>query len=170
MATRGSSGPAEEPAEPMLVITRVFDAPRDRVFKAWTEAQHFVQWWGPKGFTTPFCKVDLRPGGVMYCCMRSPEGHDIWCGGVCREVVEPSLLLSTDYFADEKGNPVPPAHYGMSPDFPSQALITVTFAQHEGKTKCTLQQSTPESVAAPHGAQQGWTESFTRLAEYLGKA
>jgi uncharacterized protein YndB with AHSA1/START domain len=170
MATTGRNSPAKEPAEPGLVITRVFDAPRDRVFKAWPAAQDLVQWWGPKGITTPFCKIDLRPGGVTHFCMRPPEGRDIWCGGVCREVVEPSLLVFTDYFADEKGNPVPPAHYGMSPDFPSEALITVTFAEHEGKTKLTLQQSIPESVAARHGAQQGWTESFTRHAEYLAKA
>jgi len=60
--------------EQELVITRVFDAPSDPVFKAWTDPQHFVRWWGPNGFTTPFCTIDLRPGGVIHFCMRSPQG------------------------------------------------------------------------------------------------
>jgi uncharacterized protein YndB with AHSA1/START domain len=168
MAAKNS--PATQPAEPMLVITRVFDAPRSLVFKAWTDPEHFVRWWGPKGFTVPFCKIDLRPGGVMHFCMRSPEGRDFWNKGVFREVVEPSLLVSTDFFSDEEGNLVQPAHYGMSPDWPSATLVTVTFAEHDGKTKLTLQQTVLESIAERHGARQGWTETLDRLAEYLAKA
>jgi uncharacterized protein YndB with AHSA1/START domain len=154
----------------VLVITRVFDAPRDLVFKAWTDPEHFVRWWGPKGFTVPFCKIDLRPGGVMHFCMRSPEGQDIWNKGVFREVVEPERIVSTDSFSDEEGNLVQPAHYGMSPDWPSETLVTVTFAEHDGKTKLTLQQTVLESVAERHGARQGWTETLDCLAEYLAKA
>jgi uncharacterized protein YndB with AHSA1/START domain len=169
MAAKGSS-PAKESAERMLVITRVFDAPPGIVFKAWTEPEHFVRWWGPKGFTTPFCKIDLRPGGVIHFCMRSPEGRDFWNKGVFREVVEPERIVSTDTFSDEEGNLVQPAHYGMSPDWPSETLVTVTFAEHEGKTKLTLQQTVLESVAERNGAQQGWTETLDRLAEYLAKA
>jgi uncharacterized protein YndB with AHSA1/START domain len=168
MATK--NGPATEPPEPVLVITRDFDAPRELVWKAWTRPQHFVRWWGPKGFTVPFCKIDLRPGGVMHFCMRSPEGRDFWNKGVFREVVEPERLVSTDSFSDEEGNLLQPAHYGMSPEWPSETLLTVTLAEHEGKTKLTLQQTVLESVAERNGAQQGWTETLDRLAEYLAKA
>ncbi|MGH8064289.1 MAG: SRPBCC domain-containing protein [Candidatus Entotheonellia bacterium] len=168
MAAKNS--PATEPTERMLVITRVFDAPPSVVFKAWTEPEHFMRWWGPKGFTTPFCKIDLRPGGIMHFCMRSPEGRDFWNKGVFREVVEPERIVSTDPFSDEEGNLVQPAHYGMSPDWPSETLLTVTFAEHDGKTKLTSQQTVIASVAERNGAQQGWTETLDRLAEYLAKA
>jgi len=77
-------------------------------------------------------------------------------------------LVYTDYFADEKGNLVPPTHYGLSPDFPPEMLVTVTFEEHEGKTKLTMQQSVPESVAECNGVWQGWNESFDKLAENLG--
>jgi uncharacterized protein YndB with AHSA1/START domain len=168
MAAKNS--PTTQPAEPGLVITRVFDAPRELVWKAWTQPEHFVRWWGPKGFTVPFCTIDLRPGGVMHFRMRSPEGRDYRNKGVFREVVEASLLVSTDSFSDEEGNLVQPSHYGMSPDWPSETLVTATFAEHDGKTKLTLQQSVLESVAERHGARQGWTETLDRLAEYLAKA
>jgi uncharacterized protein YndB with AHSA1/START domain len=138
------------------------------VFKARTDPEHFALV-GAKGFTLPFCKIDLRPGGVMHCCMRSPEGQDIWCTGVYREVVEPSLLVSTDFFSDEEGSLVQPSHYGMSPE-PSETLVTVTFAEHDGKTKLTLQQGVLKSVTERHGAQQGWTETLDRLADYLAQA
>jgi uncharacterized protein YndB with AHSA1/START domain len=165
----GKNDPAEEPASRELVITRMFDAPRALVFKAWTEPERLMRWWAPKGFTTPFCKVDLRPGGVFHYCMRSPEGQDIWGIGVYREIVEPERIVYTDAFADAEGNPVPPAHYGMSSSHPPETLVTVTFAEHEGKTTLTLRHSILESVEEREGTQQGWTEMLDRLAEELAK-
>ncbi len=158
---------ATNAGERELVITRVFDAPRDLVFKAWTEPDHLMHWWGPNGFTAPVCTIDLRPGGIMHLCMRSPEGRDYWCKGVYLEVVEPERIVCTDFFSDEAGNLVQPAHYGMSPDWPTETLVTVTFAEHAGQTKLTLQQSVLESVAERSGAQQGWTESLDRLGAYV---
>jgi uncharacterized protein YndB with AHSA1/START domain len=168
MAT--THNPAPEPAEPVLVITRVFDAPRELVWKVWTQPTHFMRWWGPKGFTVPFCTIDLRPGGVMHFCMRSPDGQDFWNKGVFREVIEPERIVSTDSFSDAEGNLIPPAHYGMSPEWPSETLLTVMFAEQDGKTKLTLRHEVPESVAERSGAVQGWTETLDRLAEYLAKA
>lgn len=169
MAARTSA--SAQPAERELVITRVLDAPRSLVFKTWTEPEHFVRWWGPKGFTTPYCKMDLRPGGVLHYCMRSPEGRDFWAQGVYREIVPPERIVFTDTFADEEGNPVAPAHYGMSPDWPFGTLITVTFAEHQGsKTKLTLQQSVSETLAQSSGTMQGWNESLDRLAAELARA
>lgn len=163
----GENSPAEETADQALVITRVIDAPRSLVFEAWTKPEHLVRWWGPKGFTTPFCKVDFRPGGVFHYCMRSPEGRDIWGIGVYREIVEPERIVYTDAFSDAEGNRVPPSHYGMSSGHPPESLVTVTFAEQEGKTKLTLRHSLPESVEERKGAEQGWNEMLDRLAEDL---
>jgi len=154
-------------ADREIVITRTFDAPRELVWEAWTEPGYLMRWWAPKGCTTPFCKVDLRPGGKFHYCMRMPEGRDIWGIGVYREIVAPSLLVYTDSFADAQGNPVPPAHYGMSASHPAETLVTVSFEEHEGKTKLTLRHGIPVSVEERKGAEQGWSEMLDRLAALL---
>lgn len=159
--------PAEETAQEELVITYVFDAPRDRVFKAWTECEQVMRWWGPRGFTTPMCEIDLRVGGVIRNCMRSPEGRDYCSRGVYHEIVEPEKLVMTDSFADEQGNVVPATHYGMSIDFPLEMLVTATFEEVDGKTKLTLRHVGIPAGPDLEGARQGWSESFDKLAEYL---
>lgn len=151
-----------------LVITRIFDAPRELVFKAWTECEHLQRWWGPKGFTAPFCKIDLRVGGKYLFCMRSPESKDFWSTGVYREIVQLERLVCTDSFADAEGNVVPATHYGMGADFPLETQVTVTFAEHEGKTQMTLRH-----VGIPMGMMRdmsnaGWNESLDKLAEFVG--
>ncbi len=153
-----------------IVITRVIDAPRNRVFRAWTEPEHLMRWWAPEGCTTSFCKVDLRLGGRFHYCMRLPDGKDIWGIGIYREIVEPERIVYTDSFADEKGNPVPPTHYGMSSDHPAESLVTVTFAEQAGKTKLTLRHAIPEAVKEREDTQTGWAQMFGRLANYLAKA
>ena len=169
-ATNSGTTTSARSADREIVITRVFDA-RDLVFKAWTEPERVMRWWGPNGFTTPVCKIDLRPGGVFHNCMRSPEGQDFWSKGVYREIVEPERIVCTDFFSDEEGNLVQPAHYGMSPEWPAEALVTVTFAEHDGKTKFTLHHAVGSAPASERDqCQAGWTESLDRLAEYLAKA
>jgi len=150
-----------------LVVTRVFDVPRDLVFKAWTDPAQLMRWWGPNGFTTPSVTVDLRVGGVVHYCMRSPEGQDYWGKGVYREIVPPEKIVYTDSFADADGNPVPPSHYGMSASHPAESLVTATFTEHQAKTTVTLRQTVPESVKEREGMQQGWTEMLQRLADDL---
>jgi len=158
---------AARPTEPELVITRVLDAPRELVFKAWSEPEHLVRWWGPKGFTTPHCTIDFRVGGAWHLCMRSPEGRDYWCKGVYREIVAPELIVTTDCFADEAGNLVPPTDYGMGPEVPAEMLLTVRLADEAGKTRLTVQQSLPLSLARSIGAVDGWNQSLDRLAAAL---
>ncbi len=154
-------------AKPELVITRVFDAPRELVFRAWTEPEHLVRWWGPNGFTTPVCKIDLRPGGVWHLCMRSPDGRDYWSKGIYREIVVPERIVTTDFFSDEDGNLVQPAQYGLPADWPAEMLLTVTFTEQEGRTKLTVRQSVSLALARSIGAVDGWNQSFDRLAEQL---
>ena len=103
MAERSSA--AIESTERELVITRVLDAPRRLVFKAWTEPERVVRWWGPQGFTMPSCKMDVRPGGAFRFCMRSPDGADHWLQGVYREIVEPERLVLTWAWEDAEGKP-----------------------------------------------------------------
>ncbi len=156
MAARTST--ATRSAERELVITRVFDAPRPLVFKAWTEPEHLVRWWGPQGFTTPSCTMDVRPGGAFRLCMRSPEGTDHWLRGVYREVVEPERLVCTWAWEDAEGRP---GH---------ETVLTVTFAEQGAKTQLTLHQAVFESVTARDAHQEGWTSALDRLAEFLAQA
>ena len=154
-------------AEQELVLTRVLNASREKVFRAWTDPEQVKQWWGPHGFTMPYCKIDLRPGGVYHNCMRSPEGRDYWNKGTYKEIVKPERIVCTDYFSDEKGSQVSPTQYGMSPDYPVETTIAVSIAERRGKSTLTVHQSIPESLAERIGAQQGWTESLERLEEFL---
>jgi uncharacterized protein YndB with AHSA1/START domain len=128
-----------------------------------------MRWWAPEGCTTPFCKVDLRPGGGFHYCMRLPDGREIWGLGIYREIVVPERIVYTDTFADAEGKPVPPAYYGMSAGHPSESLVTVTFAEHGGKTKLTLLHTISQSVEEREGTEQGWNQMFDRLAAYLAK-
>jgi uncharacterized protein YndB with AHSA1/START domain len=153
-----------------LVITRTIDAPRSLVFHAWTQPARVVRWWGPKGFTCPVCRIDLRPGGVYLNCMRSPDGRDYWSQGVYREIVEPQRIVCTDTFADEKGNLVSPEHYGMSPSWPAEALVTVTFAEDVSTTTLTIEHAPIPPGAERDMCRQGWNESLDKLADYLAAA
>lgn len=155
--------------EKELVITRIFDAPRSYVWEAWADPWRMKLWWGPKGFTSPVCKIDFRVGGVYLNCMQSPEGKDYWSTGVYREIVESERIVCTDCFADEKGNIVPATYYGMSSDFPLEMLVTVTFEEDKGKTKLTLRHAGMPSGADQDGARQGWSESLDKLAEVVNK-
>jgi uncharacterized protein YndB with AHSA1/START domain len=150
-----------------LFITRIFDAPLERVWKAWTEPELMKRWWGPKGFTTPYCEIDLRVGGKFLYCMRSPDGKDYWNTGVYREIIRLERIVCSNSFADEKGNVVPATQYGMSADFPLEMLVTVTFEELEGKTKLTLRYVGIPAGADRDGANVGWSQILDKLAEAL---
>ncbi|MCR6630012.1 MAG: DUF1579 family protein [Magnetospirillum sp.] len=151
-----------------LEIFRLVDAPPEEVFQAWTDPDRMRQWWGPNGFTLPVCNIDLRPGGAWHFCMRSPDGKDYWCKGVYQEIVPPERIVSTDFFSDEAGSVVPPERYGMSPGWPTELEVQVTFAAEEdGKTRLTVRQSVDADLARDSGAMQGWSESLDRLARHL---
>jgi len=153
---------------PELVIKRIFGAPREFVLKAWTEPECLMRWWGPKYFTAPICKIDLRVGGKYLFCMRSPEGQDFWSTGVYREIVEPERIVYTGSFADEKGNLVPASDYGMSGYWPAELVVTVTFeVQKKGKTKITLHQAGIPAGQMSKMAEAGWNTSFDKFAESL---
>ena len=143
-----------------LTLTRVFDAPRELVFAAWTDPRHVAQWWGPRGFTTPVCEMDVRPGGKVFIVMRGPDGTENPTHGVLDEVVVPErLVMSAAGFEDEAGTPR------------FEVRNTVTFTEQDGKTLLTLHalvlKATPEMEPALTGMRQGWTETLDRLGEFL---
>jgi uncharacterized protein YndB with AHSA1/START domain len=150
-----------------LTITRIFDGPRELLWKAWTVPEHAMRWWGPKNFTSPVSRIDLRVGGKYINCMRSPEGQDYWSTGVYREIVPLERLVMTDSFADEKGNVVPASHYGMPGEWPLELLVTVTFEETGGRTKMTLRHEGIPSGTMSEQTEAGWNESFDKLTESI---
>jgi uncharacterized protein YndB with AHSA1/START domain len=160
-------GNAPRTAESDMTITRIFDAPRELVFKAWTEPERLMRWWGPQYFTSPVCKVDLRVGGKYLFCMRSPEGQDFWSTGVYLEIVPPERLVYTGHFADEKGNVVPASYYGIGDDFPEELVVIVTFEDQGGKTRMTLRHEGLPEGQMREMTLAGWSTSFDKRAESL---
>jgi len=148
-------------------ITRIFDAPRELVWKAWTNPQHLMRWWGPEHFTSPACTIDLRVGGKYHFCMQAPDGQKFWNTGVYQELVAPERIVFTDSFADEQGNAVPASHYGMGDDFPFEMTVTVTFEDVGGQTKMTLCHEGLPAGEVSEMTVQGWNGSFDKLADSL---
>jgi uncharacterized protein YndB with AHSA1/START domain len=149
-----------------LLITRVFDAPLDKVWKAWTDPDEIKKWWGPAQFTAPSIENDFRVGGKYLYSMRGPDGQEYWSTGVYREIVPMERIVVTDSFADEKGNVVPASHYGMT-DFPMETEITVTFADLDGKTELTLKHSGMPAGEMGEQAEAGWNQSLDKFAEAI---
>jgi uncharacterized protein YndB with AHSA1/START domain len=162
----------KDPADREFFIVRGFDAPRDLVFKAWTEADRLVRWFGPKGFAMLTCKLDLRPGGVFHYSMRSPDGQDMWGKWVFREIITPERLTFVVSFSDENGgvtrNP-------FAPDSPLEHLGTVTFAELGGRTILTIRSAAIDATETQRKAfgalnemrRKGWSGTLDQLAEVL---
>jgi uncharacterized protein YndB with AHSA1/START domain len=160
-ASNASPDPAALPMERELVITRVLDAPRDLVFRAWTDPIHMARWWGPKHFTNRVEQMDVRPGGAWRIVMCAPDGAEHPAQGVYREIVPPGRLVFTNDAVDKDGNVI------------IGGFTTVTFDDQDGKTKLTLETRGLAMVAYAaqylKGMEMGWTQSLERLAESLGK-
>jgi uncharacterized protein YndB with AHSA1/START domain len=137
------------------------------VWKAWTTPEEMKKWWGPKYFTAPVSKIDLRVGGKYLSGMRGPDGKDYWSTGVYRELIPLERIVATDSFADEKGNVVPASHYGMAGDFPLELLVTVTFEALGNKTKMVLRHEGIPFGMMREMTETGWRESFDKLAELV---
>ena len=149
------------PARRDVTITRELSAPRSRVFQMWTEPGLLAQWWGPQGFTNPACEVDARPGGAIRIHMRAPDGVVHPMRGTFREVAAPERLVFTTVAEDNAGNPL------------LEGLTTVTFAEHNGGTKLTVQSGAtglaPVAADMLAGMEAGWTQTVERLAAALAQ-
>ena len=161
-----SNRPAPEPADREIVITRVFDAPRELVWKVWTEAEHVSQWWGPLGFTTRVTELDLRPGGRWRYVMIGPDGTEYPSKGVFREVIPLERIVTSNEFDEGFAHPV-------ATDLPSGIVVICLFEDLVGKTKLTLRIMHPSAEdRRKHedmGVVPGWNSSLDCLEEYLAE-
>jgi uncharacterized protein YndB with AHSA1/START domain len=151
-----------------ISITRIFDAPRERVWQEWTNPDLYMCWWGPKDFTAPYARFDLHEGGKFLSCMRGPDGKDYWDTGIFREIREPNRIVYTDSFADEKGNVVPASYYGFKGDTPLEMEVELTLEDVGGKTRLTLEHCGFTDAEMASQAREGWGQSFDKLSSCLG--
>jgi len=140
-----------------LEITRIFDAPRALVWKAWTDPKIVMQWWGPKGFTAPAAKIDFRVGGQYFYCMRTPDGMDCWTGGEFKEIIDQQKIVSELCYANEHGK--------IEPADKSDVAVfdVVTFEDiGNGKTKLVFKRNYWDE-----GEDEGCNQIFDKLAELV---
>ena len=151
-----------------MTVIKVFDAPRELVWKAWTKPEYVMQWWGPKGFTTPVCEMDFRVGGKFLYCMKSPDGQEFWNGGEYHEIVLHEKIVSSMYFADSKGNKVEPAHYGIEHEAIDGAYDMTLFEDlGNGQTKLTFIGNEPMNDAINSGQLEGWNQILDKAAAFI---
>jgi uncharacterized protein YndB with AHSA1/START domain len=154
--------------------THTFNAPRDRVWKAWTDREQLLQWFAPKGFTMTTANLDLRPGGSFHYCQRSPDGKEMWGKFVYREIVTPTRIVLVSSFSDETGGVT---RHPFAPLWPLEMLSTTTFTEEGGQTILTLEWTPVNPTAeerkmfdgAHAGMVQGWKGTFDQLTQYLAK-
>lgn len=151
-----------EAAEREFVMERVFNAPRELVFQAFSECKHLVHWWGPTGWTLPVCEMDFRVGGIWFYCMRGPGGEDACGQATYHEIVEPERVVYTDRFVDTAGKVLE----GMP-----EMLITLTFTEHNSQTKLTNRAEfasvADKEATLAMGMVEGLTQTLDRLEAYL---
>jgi uncharacterized protein YndB with AHSA1/START domain len=153
-----------------MVVTRVFDAPRELVWKAWTDPKYVMQWWGPKGFTAPVCKMDFRVGGKFLYCMRAPDGQEFWNGGEYHEIVAHEKIVSSMYFSDPAGNKVEPEHYGIEHEAIEGAYDVILFeAFGNGQTKLTFIGNETMENATKSGQVEGMNQILDKAAEVIAE-
>lgn len=143
---------------PELVITRTFRAPRELVWKAWSDPKQMIQWMGPRSHPARHLEGEFRPGGVWRCCLTAADGSgDLWQGGIYHEIVEPERMVFTFAWDGDDGKPE------------NEMLITLTFVEDGAGTKMTLRQTGFRSVEQRDGHNGGWTSCFDRLEEFLDR-
>ncbi len=147
-----------------FVVERVFNAPRELVFEAFSKPEHLKQWWGPKGWTLPVCELDFRPGGTWLYCMRGPGGEESWGKAVYRDIQPPEKITYTDNFVDSDGNVL---------EGTPQLQITVSFEALEDETKVisrTVFGSAEElKRVLDMGMEAGLNETWDRLEAFLAQ-
>ena len=142
-----------------LEIARIFDAPRELVWRAWTDPRLVMQWWGPKGFTSPSCEIDLRVGGRYLFCMRAPEGQEYWSGGEYIEIIAPEKIVAVLFYADKNGK------IEAADGDDVEVRDVVTFEEVEsGQTRLTFKRSHWDE-----GEDAGSNQIFDKLAAFVAE-
>ena len=157
-----------------LVVTRIFSAPVDLVWKAWTEPEYVMRWWGPDHFTSPSAKMDFREGGTSLVCMRAPKdfgGQDMYSTWVYQKIVPMERIEFIQNLADKDGNQIDPAQIGMPPEFPRDMRTVVTFKDlGNGKTEMTVTEYNVPTADTELGknAELGLNQSLDKMVVSLG--
>jgi uncharacterized protein YndB with AHSA1/START domain len=159
-----------------FTLIRVFDAPRALVWQAFTEAERLAQWWGPKGFTLAVSRFELRPGGHFHYRLDGPNGTTMWARFEYREIAEPERIVFVNAFSDESGGLARAPFFDGT--WPLEVLMTVTFAEANGKTTVTLRSHPIDATeveeatfTSNHGSMsQGFGSAFDQLRALLARA
>jgi len=170
-----TSSPSSTPTGALFTITRVFDAPRDLVFQAWSDPEALARWWGPKGMALQVRHLDFRPGGLFHYAMEAPSGHTMWGRFIYQEIAVPDRIVFINSFSDEAGGI---ARAPFSETWPLEILNTLLLTEQDGKTTLTLQggpiNATQDEQKTFEGhfksMEQGFSGTMDQLAEYLAKA
>jgi uncharacterized protein YndB with AHSA1/START domain len=148
--------PESKPKDREIVISRIYHAPPEVVFKAWSDAEQLQEWWGPEGFTNPVCEIDFRVGGAWRIVMRASDGTTYPCGGIYQEIDQPGRLVFTNDATDSKGNVV------------LQGRTIVLFEAAPEGTKLTVTSRATATVDYAtvylEGMHEGWSQSLGKLA------
>lgn len=185
---RGKGGEVTMTDATEIRIEKIFDAPREKVWEAWTTPAIIEKWWGPEGFTAPSIKIDLRVGGKYTYAMKGPEGSEwdrvMYSSGIFKEIIPMEKIVVTDYFSDKDGNKIKPSQEGQDADFPTEMTSTILFEDVEDgnppshkasegrRTKLTILYPKPENEAQfeamlKSGMKEGWLSSLEKMAKVL---
>ena len=172
MPTDSNASPS--PSAKQFEISRTFDAPRDLVFQAFSEAERLAQWCGPRGFAIEVKKLEFRPGGIFHYRMVASNGHDMWGRFVYRQIVAPERIVWVNSFSDSEGGITPAPFPG---NFPAEILNVLTLTEQDGKTTLSLRggpvNATPEEQQFFEGMfdsmRQGFGGTWDQLEAYLAK-
>ncbi len=152
-----------------MVVTRIFDAPRELVWRAWTDPKYVMQWWGPKGFTAPVCKMDFRVGGKSLFCMRTPDGYEGWNAIEYHEIVLHEKIVSSMYFSDSEGNKIDPEQLGIEQAIDGAYDVTLFEDLGNGQTKLTHIGNESLESAKNSGQLEGWIEILEKVAAVVAE-
>ena len=168
-----SANPPSTTQTKNLIVTRVFDAPVELVWKAWSDPQHVMRWWGPTYFSSPSCQMDFREGGTTVVCMRAPQefgGQDMYSTWAYQKIVPMQRIEYLNNMSDKDGRRIDPASLGLRADFPQDVRTVVTFKPMGEKTEMTIAQ-----YGFPEGemfemAEMGLNQSLDKMAATFAEA
>lgn len=162
-----SKGKVDLEKSPLVTITRFFNAPLQNVWNAWSDEKLIQEWWGPEGYSSPSAKIDFRVGGQSLLAMQDPNGEVVWSGGVYKEIVPLKKIVTTDHFADEKGNVISANEIGMPGDWPLEGLITIEFSDaNEEQVKIIINhEGIPKEMH--DDCVKGWNSSIDKLQKLV---
>ena len=146
------------PTDREIVMTRVFDAPRNLVFDAFSKPELLKRWFGPRGWSLVVCEVDFKVGGKWRFVLRGPDGREMGMRGVYREIAPPERTV----------------HLEMFDDYPGESIVTAVFVEQNGKTTMTAtvlyESQVIRDAVIKSGMEHGAAECYDKLAEYLASA